>query len=185
MHVERPGVGGCSAPHTHPAAVPRPPKGTCKEGGRTAHKGRGGQCETSSLVLPSPFSFISALKRWVPDGSSSKHPLRSVPRGGNAWHQDVPWMILFLFFKKVNVRGWVGERKGNLRSQQVHDTVLTAGFRMFYCLLLVLAFFFIPTMRMYIFYYHDEETSYTLEREEGEEGKEKRRRNQHSNYAIM
>ena len=26
MHVERLGVGGCSALHTHPAAVPWPPK---------------------------------------------------------------------------------------------------------------------------------------------------------------
>lgn len=38
-------------------------------------------------------------------------------------------------------RGGRWGRKENLRFQPVHDTVLTAGFRMFHCLLLVLAFF--------------------------------------------
>lgn len=136
------GGGLLCTPHP-PSSSPLAPKGTCKEGGRKAHKGQGGQCEMSSLLLPSPF-FISALKCWVPDGSTSKRPSHSVPRGGNTWHQDVPWMILFLFFKKVNVGvGWGGpwERKENLRFQPVHDAVLTAGFRMFYCLLLMLAFF--------------------------------------------
>ena len=48
-----PGGGGLFFTPHPPSSSPLAPKGTWTEGGRKAHKGQGGQCEMSSLVLPS------------------------------------------------------------------------------------------------------------------------------------
>lgn len=81
-------------------------------------------------------------------------------------------------FKKVNVRG--EKRKEKLRSQPVHDTVLTAGFGCFMSSFGAGFLFFSPTIRMYIFHYNDEETSYILGRK-----RRGKKRAEEINTAIM
>ena len=141
MHVESPGVGGCSSPHTHPTAVPWPPKEPGRrEGGKPTKDGE------DSVRCPAWFcphcllQFCSKMlgPRWF----YLQTPLTLSPQRRKHLAPRCPFNDSISVFKKVNVGG--EERKEKLRSQPVHDTVLTAGFGVFYCLLFLMAFHFFP-----------------------------------------